>query len=68
MVKVKDEKGRLNNIKIHRLKEKLGTDAVPTAELELVGTHAILVGDIGMNTLHLPAVFVTHVNIVVLCF
>lgn len=49
MVKVRDEKGQLNNIKIHRLKDKLGTHGVPTAELELVGTHAYLVSEPGMK-------------------
>lgn len=32
--------GRLNGIRINRLKEKLGTRALPTAELELDGTLA----------------------------
>jgi acyl-CoA dehydrogenase len=32
--------GRLNGIRIHRLKDKLGTRALPTAELELDGTLA----------------------------
>lgn len=33
-----------NNIEIHRLKDKLGTDALPTAELSLHGSKAILIG------------------------
>jgi putative acyl-CoA dehydrogenase len=36
--------GELNNIQIHRLKDKLGTKALPTAELSLVGTRAKLIG------------------------
>lgn len=38
------EDGKLNGIKIERLKEKLGTRAVPTAELLLDGARAHLVG------------------------
>lgn len=33
-----------NNIEVHRLKNKLGTDALPTAELSLKGTQAQLMG------------------------
>lgn len=36
--------GGLNGIRVLRLKDKLGTRALPTAELELVGTPARLVG------------------------
>jgi len=43
-VEVKDKNGDLNGITIHRLKDKLGTKAVPTAELELNKTSATLVG------------------------
>ncbi|MEN0060162.1 MAG: acyl-CoA dehydrogenase family protein, partial [Bdellovibrio sp.] len=39
--------GQLNNIQIHRLKDKLGTKALPTAELSLQGTPARLVGGEG---------------------
>jgi acyl-CoA dehydrogenase len=35
-----DENGRLQNIEINRLKDKLGTRKVPTAELTLTGTPA----------------------------
>jgi alkylation response protein AidB-like acyl-CoA dehydrogenase len=35
-----DERGRLNGITVHRLKDKLGTRKVPTAELTLDGTLA----------------------------
>ena len=35
----------LNNIVVHKLKKKLGTRGVPTAELELVGTRARLVSE-----------------------
>lgn len=39
-----DAAGRLNGIRIERLKDKLGTRKVPTAELTLEGTVARLVG------------------------
>jgi len=42
-VETRDEQGRLQNIEINRLKDKLGTRKVPTAELTLNGTPARLV-------------------------
>jgi hypothetical protein len=42
-VKTRDDAGRLRNIEINRLKDKLGTRKVPTAELTLDGTPAELV-------------------------
>lgn len=39
--------GSLNNIFVHRLKDKLGTKALPTAEIRLENTPATLVGDAG---------------------
>jgi alkylation response protein AidB-like acyl-CoA dehydrogenase len=42
-VELRDENGRLRNIEIKRLKDKLGTRKVPTAELTLSGTPAYLV-------------------------
>lgn len=43
-VELRDSAGRLQNITVHRLKDKLGTRALPTAELSLNGTPATLVG------------------------
>ncbi len=43
-VEVRDERGRLNDIRVLRLKDKLGTRQMPTAELALEGTKAHLVG------------------------
>lgn len=37
--------GELNHIQVQRLKEKLGTWALPTAELKLMGTHASQIGE-----------------------
>ncbi len=53
LAKIEGEKGlslfyletEKNNIQIHRLKGKLGTWALPTAELSLHGTKAILIGN-----------------------
>ncbi len=42
-VETRDEQGRPNRIEINRLKDKLGTRKVPTAELALNGTPAQLV-------------------------
>jgi alkylation response protein AidB-like acyl-CoA dehydrogenase len=39
-VETRDASGRLNGIRINRLKDKLGTRKVPTAELDLDGTPA----------------------------
>ncbi|MDX2092853.1 MAG: acyl-CoA dehydrogenase family protein [Kofleriaceae bacterium] len=44
LVELRDADGRLRNIQVNRLKDKLGTRKVPTAELTLDGTPAILVG------------------------
>lgn len=43
LVETRDERGRLRDIQVNRLKDKLGTRKVPTAELTLDGTHAELV-------------------------
>lgn len=40
-----DEEGRLRNLRITRLRDKLGSRALPMAELELEGTPAFLMGD-----------------------
>jgi len=40
-LELRDEDGRLNGIRIQRLKDKLGTRMLPTAELELDGARAI---------------------------
>jgi alkylation response protein AidB-like acyl-CoA dehydrogenase len=43
-LEVRDRDGRLNGIRVDRLKDKLGTRKVPTAELMLDGACAELVG------------------------
>jgi alkylation response protein AidB-like acyl-CoA dehydrogenase len=47
MVELRDERGALQGIRVNRLKDKLGTRALPTAELTLDGTPARLVGGEG---------------------
>jgi alkylation response protein AidB-like acyl-CoA dehydrogenase len=42
-IETRDASGKLRNIEINRLKDKLGTRKVPTAELTLMGTPAQLV-------------------------
>jgi len=44
LIRLRDADGKLRNIRIERLKDKLGTRALPTAELTLQGTPAQLVG------------------------
>jgi len=44
-VELRDAEGRLNGIRVDRLKDKLGTRKVPTAELMLEGCRAELVGE-----------------------
>ncbi len=43
----RDGAGRLQGIRVHRLKDKLGTRALPTAELALEGAPARLLGEEG---------------------
>ena len=50
-VETRDSHGQLNNIHIEKLKNKLGTRQLPTAELLLDGTPAFLV-----SALHICAV------------
>jgi len=47
LIRLRDEDAKLRNIRIERLKDKLGTRALPTAELTLQGTPAQLVGGAG---------------------
>jgi len=46
-LKTRDETGTLNNIQVVKMKNKLGTRQLPTAELLLDGTEARLVGEEG---------------------
>ena len=56
MVKIRNENGELNNIEVLRLKDKLGTKAMPTAELELQGVEGELIGDLGSGVKNIATV------------
>ncbi|KAH9261822.1 hypothetical protein BASA81_000478 [Batrachochytrium salamandrivorans] len=61
LVKLRDnETGALNSIRVHRMKDKFGTKQLPTAEMELLGTTAILVSQAGRG---IPAITAGMVNI-----
>ena len=60
-VETHDDAGRLNGMRVERLKDKLGTRKVPTAELMLDGALAELVGDTRNGTRHIePMLVVTR--------
>jgi acyl-CoA dehydrogenase len=60
-VETHDEAGRLNGLRVERLKDKLGTRKVPTAELLLDGARAELVGDTRNGTRNIePMLVVTR--------
>ena len=46
-VELRDSRGRLNGIRVNRLKDKLGTKALPTAELTLEGVPAVMIATTG---------------------
>ncbi|MGH7625050.1 MAG: acyl-CoA dehydrogenase family protein, partial [Gemmatimonadaceae bacterium] len=54
---VRDTDGRMNDIRVLRLKDKLGTRALPTAELTLDGTRAWLVGEEGQGVRTIASLF-----------
>lgn len=60
-VEMRDEAGNLNNIEVRRLKDKLGTRQMPTAELDLTGTVAHLIGEPANGTRNItPMLMVTR--------
>ncbi len=48
-IPMRNQDGSLNGIEVLRLKEKLGTKALPTAELKLKDTKAYLIGELGQG-------------------
>ena len=55
--------GAMNGVRIVRLKDKLGTKALPTAELEIAGMRAWLVGEEGKGTKEISRVLnVTRIH------
>lgn len=57
LVELRDAAGALRGIRVNRLKDKLGTRALPTAELELAGTPATLVGEEGNGVRRIATLF-----------
>jgi putative acyl-CoA dehydrogenase len=57
LIEPRDDDGNLRNIRIERLKDKLGTRALPTAELVLEGTPAQLVGGAGNGIRKIATLF-----------
>jgi len=55
-LELRDAQGNLNNICVNRLKDKLGTRALPTAELTLTGTPAVRIGSPGHGVKHITTV------------
>jgi alkylation response protein AidB-like acyl-CoA dehydrogenase len=60
-VETRDERGRLRNIQVNRLKDKLGTRMLPTAELTLDGAPAVAVAGLTDGIKHIaPMLTVTR--------
>ncbi len=57
LITLRDREGMLRNIRVDRLKDKLGTRALPTAELTLEGTPAQLVGGAGEGIRKIATLF-----------
>jgi hypothetical protein len=57
LIQLRDSDGNLRNIRVDRLKDKLGTRALPTAELTLDGTPAQLVGGAGDGVRKIATLF-----------
>jgi alkylation response protein AidB-like acyl-CoA dehydrogenase len=57
LIELRDQSGALRNIRVERLKDKLGTRALPTAELTLDGTPARLVGGAGDGVRKIATLF-----------
>jgi alkylation response protein AidB-like acyl-CoA dehydrogenase len=56
-LELRNDQGELQNIQVNRLKDKLGTKALPTAELTLTGTPAVLVGERGKGVRTIATLF-----------
>lgn len=54
---IRREDGSLNGMKVEALKNKLGTKALPTAQIELVGARARLVSDLGKGIKTISTLF-----------
>lgn len=56
-LELRDQENKLRGIEIHRLKDKLGTKALPTAELSMKDTPAQLVGGPGDGVKKIASLF-----------
>ncbi|HHL31034.1 MAG TPA: acyl-CoA dehydrogenase [Oceanospirillales bacterium] len=56
-LELRDSNGKLNNMQVRRLKDKLGTKALPTAEIDLQGTQAYLIGEKGQGVKNIACLF-----------
>ncbi|KAI9282255.1 hypothetical protein BY458DRAFT_169937 [Sporodiniella umbellata] len=56
VAEMRNLEGSLNGVRVHRLKNKFGTKGLPTAELELVGMKAFMVGEIGRGVPNIAAI------------
>ncbi len=56
-LELRNKTGELQHIQINRLKEKMGTRALPTAELTMSGTPAQLVGERGKGVKTISTLF-----------
>lgn len=54
---IRQEDGKLNGIEVEALKDKLGTRALPTAQLQLTGAKAKLVGEKGKGVRTISTLF-----------
>src|SRR5205823_1876625 len=57
LVQLRDAEGALRGIQVKRLKDKLGTRALPTAELTLDGAPGHLIGGTGQGVRKISALF-----------
>lgn len=56
-VELRDDCGKLQNMSVRRLKDKLGTKALPTAEVDFEGTPALLIGNPGEGIKNISHLF-----------
>ncbi len=56
-VELRNEDGDLKNIRVRRLKDKLGTKALPTAEIDFDGTPGTLIGKPGEGIKNISHLF-----------
>ena len=54
---IRNEDGKLNGIVVEALKDKLGTRALPTAQLELTGSKARMIGEKGKGVKTISTLF-----------